>query len=198
MYQQTGDPNKVDTKYWGSSSDDTFKPFVKIILRYYLHPQDPREAEQFLHIYLDVVKNTYFANRAIANIFSFLGCRHTPEAIEKIKEKNKGRKVSEKTKNKISEAKKGRKDTQETRNRKSEAQKGNQNAKGNKLTDEHKLKISNSLKGKKRSDETKQNKSNNMKGNKNAQGHKHTDETKKKIRNRMKGNKNAKRIKPDL
>ena len=77
------------------------------------------------------------------------GYKHSPEAIKKMSEAHKGKKISENTRKKISESKKGKKLSENTRKKMSELRKGKN------LSEEHKRKVSAALSGRNLSEEHK-------------------------------------------
>tara|TARA_Y100001938_G_scaffold131676_1_gene189067 strand:- start:1629 stop:2450 length:822 start_codon:yes stop_codon:yes gene_type:complete len=135
-----------------------------------------------------------------------LGYRHTEETKEKLAKSQRGKIVSEETRQKRSEAMKGKNDwcsgednpfygkkhTEESRRKMSEFKKNNP------IPQWHRDKITNSLKGRKHSEESKKKMSEAQKGrvfseeskrrmSESSKGIKHSEETKKKISKAMKG-----------
>ncbi len=77
-----------DVKYLGSSSDKTFKPTQKIILKYDYDTREEAYADEIiLQKYYKVVENPYFANRAYQTSTKF---SYTPSKEEAIKNGKKG------------------------------------------------------------------------------------------------------------
>ena len=109
---------KEDVKYFGSFSDETFKPTQKIILKEdYATRKDAYADEIILQQYYKVVENSHFANRAYQTSigFSTYGAIPTPKTIDKKSKKLKGKNNpfygkthSEETKRKQSNIKKGK------------------------------------------------------------------------------------------
>lgn len=56
-----------DVRYFGSYKDKTFKPTKKIILETYDTAEELAKAEEILHEFYDVRKNSHFANQHNAN-----------------------------------------------------------------------------------------------------------------------------------
>lgn len=84
------EPEK-DISYFGSFTDKTFKPVVKKILKTFESREKAFKHEIYLHFILDVANDPRFANKARVTTqgFTWLGQRHTPETIEKIREASK-------------------------------------------------------------------------------------------------------------
>jgi len=125
---------KEDTKYFGSFKDKTFKPDIKKILKVFNTREEAFKHESYLHFVLDVAVNPRFANKARVTTtgFTWLGQKHSPETIQKLKEASK-KFFTEERKQKLIEANKNKK-----------------------LTKEHIEKLRQSNLGKKRSVETRQ------------------------------------------
>jgi molecular chaperone DnaK (HSP70) len=132
-----------DFKYLGSFKDATFKPTQKKILKVFDTREKAFKHECYLHFVLDVSLNPKFANRARVTTtgFTWLGQKHTPETIEKIRIASKN--MPKETRERIRQAHKNKK-----------------------LTKEHVEKLRKSNLGKKRSIETRQKISDKAKGRK--------------------------------
>lgn len=119
-----------DVKYFGSYKDKTFKPTQKIIFKSdYATREEAYVDEIILQEYYKVVENPHFANRAYqtSTKFSTLGFIFTDEMrIKKSKSRkgqipwNKGKTVSDETKEKISIKNKGRAQTEEHKNKRAD------------------------------------------------------------------------------
>lgn len=114
--------------YMGSFSDSTFSPTSKIILFVGETEEESLEVEVKLHSFFCVDKNPHFANKArqtsVKFSYSRLGEKHTPEAIQSIRESNSRRGVSPETRVKMRESNMGKKRSPETRSRISAGKKG--------------------------------------------------------------------------
>lgn len=84
------EPQK-DVKYFGSFTDKTFKPDTKKILKIFKTRKEAFKHEAYLHFVLDVAANPRFANKARVTTtgFTWLGQKHSPETIKKLKEISK-------------------------------------------------------------------------------------------------------------
>jgi len=117
-----------------------------------------------------------------------------PETLQKMREANMGRKLTEEHRRKISEGNKGknlgRKHSKEAICKSSEARKGNKYALGHIATLEARRKMSEASHSRKRTERSKeccQKISEALKGNKNFLGHKHTPETRRNLSEHRKG-----------
>ena len=174
-----------DIKYFGSYTDNTFKPTQKIILKSdYTTREEAYADEIILQKYYKVVENSHFANRSYqtSTSFSLYGLPHSEEHKRKISRARKS--YCEETKRKLSEAFKGKNcywygksHSEETKKKISKV------IKGRKLTIDHKKKISESTKGKSKTITEKSKKSiiTRAKARTGIPGHKHSEETKRKI-----------------
>jgi hypothetical protein len=103
-----------DTKYFGSFRDKTFKPDTKRILKVFNTREEAFKHESYLHFVLEVSVDPRFANRAQVTTtgFTWLGQKHSPETIEKLKEISK-KNFTKEHKQKLIEANKNKKLTKE-------------------------------------------------------------------------------------
>ena len=100
---------KQDTKYLGSYRDKSFKPQQKIILKVFCSREEAFKHEIYLHFILDVAVNDTFANRARVTTtgFTWAGQHHSKETIERLRITSKN--MSEETKEKIRQKNKNKK-----------------------------------------------------------------------------------------
>jgi hypothetical protein len=99
-----------DVNYFGSFCDKTFKPDTKKILKIFKTRAEAFKHEAYLHFVLDVAANPIFANRSRVTTtgFTWLGQKHSPETIEKIRQTTKENMTPER-KEKLKEANKNKK-----------------------------------------------------------------------------------------
>ena len=92
----------LDSKYFGSYRDKSFKPTHKIILNVFNNHEDAKDEEVELHNAFDVGRNPHFANlaRSTSTKFSFSAAGENNPVHSK--------KLSEETRKKKSEAKIGK------------------------------------------------------------------------------------------
>jgi post-segregation antitoxin (ccd killing protein) len=100
---------KEDTKYFGSYKDKSFKPQQKIILKVFRSREEAFKHEIYLHFILDVAVSNTFANRARVTTtgFTWAGQHHSKETIERLRIAS--RNMSEETKEKIRQKNKNKK-----------------------------------------------------------------------------------------
>jgi|DEB0MinimDraft_6_1074348.scaffolds.fasta_scaffold19710_2 hypothetical protein len=103
-----------DTKYFGSFRDKTFKPDTKRVLKIFNTREEAFKHESYLHFVLDVATNPRFANRARVTTtgFTWLGQKHSPETIQRLKEIGK-KTFTEERRRKLLEYNKSKKLTKE-------------------------------------------------------------------------------------
>lgn len=103
-----------DATYFGSFRDKTFKPDTKRILKVFSTREEAFKHESYLHFVLDVAVNPRFANRAKVTTtgFTWLGQKHSPETIKRLKEIGK-KTFTEERRKKLSEINKNKKLTKE-------------------------------------------------------------------------------------
>lgn len=100
---------KEDTKYFGSYKDKSFKPQQKIILKVFRSREEAFKHEIYLRFILDVAVSNTFANRARVTTtgFTWAGQHHSKETIERLRIAS--RNMSEETKEKIRQKNKNKK-----------------------------------------------------------------------------------------
>jgi group I intron endonuclease len=188
-YLGSGSLLKEDIKKYGR------KNFKKEILEYCKSKHDLKEREEYWINYFKAVESDEFYNirKNVLNWNDLCTENKKKYISKKISTSNKGKKLSEETKQKISQSNKGKcKGNYHTNESKEKISLSN---KGRKHSKETKQKISQSLKGKKRSLETKTKQSQsrknhpmyvdkvrNQKISQSLKGKKHSKETKEKIR----------------
>ena len=98
-----------DTKYFGSYKDKSFKPQQKIILKTFCSRKEAFKHEIYLHFVLDVAVNKQFANRARATVtgFTWAGQHHSQKTIERLRITSKN--MSQETREKIRQRNKNKK-----------------------------------------------------------------------------------------
>lgn len=103
-----------DVKYFGSFRDKTFKPDIKKILKIFDTREEAFKHESYLHFVLDVAINPRFANKARVTTtgFTWLGQKHSPETIQKLKEIG-AKNFTEERRKKLSEFNKNKRLTKE-------------------------------------------------------------------------------------
>ena len=100
---------KEDTKYFGSYRDKSFKPQEKIILKTFSSRKEAFKHEIYLHFVLDVAVSNKFANRARVTTtgFTWAGQHHSDETIAKLR--IAGKNMSQETRDKIRQKNKNKK-----------------------------------------------------------------------------------------
>ena len=100
---------KEDTKYFGSYKDKSFKPQEKIILKTFSSRKKAFKHEIYLHFVLDVAVSNKFANRARVTTtgFTWAGQHHSDETIAKLR--IAGKNMSQETRDKIRQKNKNKK-----------------------------------------------------------------------------------------
>jgi hypothetical protein len=98
-----------DTKYFGSYRDKSFKPQEKIILKTFSSRKEAFKHEIYLHFVLDVAVSNKFANRARVTTtgFTWAGQHHSDETIAKLR--IAGKNMSQETRDKIRQKNKNKK-----------------------------------------------------------------------------------------
>lgn len=135
-------PPEVDTDYFGSFTDKSFKPTKKIIIAVFSTREEAAKAEIMLHDFFDVHLNEHFANKAKAHSTKFwYGRPRTSAEKQKISKALSGRKVPRDVIERTASKMRGRKQHKEW------VEKRTSKLRGKKRTEEQRKKISDSHKG---------------------------------------------------
>lgn len=137
-----------DVSYFGSFTDETFKPTQKIIIDIFDSAEEALKAEILLHGFYEVDKNPHFVNRSKQSSEKFYCClygeenpmygkfgedhpaygyRHTEEVLKMFSERQRGEKNHMYGKNGEQNPMYGKTHTKETRKKISENQLGEKN-----------------------------------------------------------------------